>query len=75
MCVSYMGLCVKGLRGRHSSQPTARTPRQENGLGGTLVAIRTTFKYMDKEIFNKLFITYIRYKLQYASQVWSQYLK
>ena len=37
--------------------------------------IRRTFRFLDEETFNRLFVTLVRPHVDYASSVWSPHLK
>ena len=40
-----------------------------------LANIRVAFKYLDKEAFKNIYLTYVRPKLEYAAPLWNPYLK
>ena len=40
-----------------------------------LANIRVAFKYLDKETFKNIYLTYVRPKLEYAAPLWNPYLR
>ena len=69
-CEKDLGVCVTS-----DLSPESHINAIVRSVYALLANIKVAFRYMDKEMFRDIFITYVRPKLEYAAPFWSPHLK